>query len=119
MLISPGPGFFKEFFSAQIITGQAFFTKFFFNYILSCNTCMISSREPQSFIAAHPVVTGQYILQGFIESVPHMENTGNIRRRYNNGIRRFFTFCICFKKTSFFPESIHFIFGSFGVINRR
>ena len=55
---------------------------------LGCNPGMISARLPQNVLSLHSFLTDQNILKGIVESMPHMEATGNIGWRNDNGIGR-------------------------------
>jgi len=50
-----------------------------FDNVLSSDTGMVHTRNPEDVITAHPFPAHQYVLYGSIEGMPHMQSTGNIR----------------------------------------
>ena len=49
---------------------------------------MIRSGNPKGRKSLHPLIADKHILKSVVERVSHMELSGNIRRRYNDRIRR-------------------------------
>ena len=97
--------------AVQSLAGQIFFYN-----VLGSDTGVIGTRHPQDVVAAQSPVAAQNILQSIIQSVTHMEHTGNIRRRYHNGIACFFTFLLGRKQPLTFPEIIPAFFNVVGLI---
>ena len=92
--------------------------KLFFHNILSSNSCMIGTRHPQDVIAAQSPVAAENILQCIIKRVPHVENTGDIRRRDYYGIALLSAFfLLCRKLQFFFPEIVPAFFHVMGFIS--
>ena len=50
---------------------------------------MVRSRNPQCVVSLHSLVTDQDILKGIVKSMSHVQLTGNVWRRHNNGERFF------------------------------
>ena len=81
MLIFYLPGSFQKGVASQIIARFSFFFKLALNNILSRDSGMVSSSHPQSIVTLHPVVANDNILQSIVQTVSHVQNSGNIRRR--------------------------------------
>jgi len=54
---------------------------------LGRDTGVIGAGLPQHVAAAHPLKTAQNVLQRVVERVPHMQGTGDVRRRDHDGER--------------------------------
>ena len=50
---------------------------------------MVGAGHPQRGIALHPLVAGQDVLPGLIHGVAHVQLTGDVRRRHDDGKRLF------------------------------
>ena len=46
---------------------------------------MVSSRLPQCFVALHSLETDENVLHSFIKCMSHMQLSGYVWRRHNNG----------------------------------
>ena len=56
------PGAFKKFFTSKVVACKTFFFELTFYYVLSCNTCVVCTSEPQSIITFHAVIANYDIL---------------------------------------------------------
>ena len=112
----PLPYTFQEFFTAEIIFIETFFSDLLFDLDLRCDAGMIFARQPQDIVALHSLVTDQNILQGIIERMPHVQLTGDIWRRQHNAVRFFFRICFIMEYTMIFPEVIPFLFDLTGIV---
>jgi hypothetical protein len=76
---------------------------------------VIGPRHPQHLEALEPFIPAKDVLKSVIESMPHMELAGYVRRRDDYGIRRFTTGLVCAEKISFLPIPVpmRFDFGKF------
>ena len=120
ILVLPFPNTFQEFFTTKIIAGFIFFFfNYFFYFNLGSQACMVIAGHPQGIVTHHAVPTNQNILQGVVQSVTHMQLTGDIRRG-NYDAECFFTFLyFCMKITIVFPIFIPFLLNGSGVVNLR
>ena len=84
------PCAFNELFAAKIIAGFALFFELAFNYVLSCDTCVVCSGYPKSVVALHAVVAYNNVLQCIVKTVPHVKHACDVRRRNDDRI------CVCF-----------------------
>ena len=87
VLLLPVPACFQEFVTAQIMLVHALFSQLVNDLNLRCDGCMVRTRLPQSLVALHSLITGQDILHGIVQCMAHMQLTGNVWRRHNNGER--------------------------------
>ena len=86
----PRPDTLQELLAAQIMAGQALcVAQLFLHLDLSGNAGVVAAGQPQCLIALHPFVPDQDILQRAVHGVAHMELSGNIGGRHNNGKRLF------------------------------
>ncbi len=81
----PFPGSLHEFFTADIIAGNAFALESGINSCLGCNAGMIHARQIQHVVSLHPLVAGDNVLQRVVPGMADMQNTGHIRGRDDNG----------------------------------
>ena len=58
-----------------------------FHHHLGGDTGMVSARQPQHRLAAHPLKAGQYVLQGVVQRMADVQRARYIRRRDNDGER--------------------------------
>ena len=47
---------------------------------------VVGTGNPAGIFSLHTGAADQNILDGIVQAVPHVQDTGNIWRRYNNGI---------------------------------
>ena len=112
----PLPYTFQEFFTAEVIFIETFFSDLLFDLDLRCDAGMIFARQPQDIVALHSLVTDQNILQGIVERMPHVQLAGDIWRRQHDAVRFFFRICFIMEYTMIFPEAIPFLFDLTGIV---
>ena len=86
VFLLPLPRALQKSVAADILFGKALLAHRLDNLRLCRNGGMIGSRQPQRRISLHPSPADQNILQGLVQSVSHMELTGDVRGRNDNGI---------------------------------
>ena len=74
----------KERLAPEVPHLDPLFLKLSFNDVLSGDTSVIGSRDPDRCKAAHTVPTGHNVLRNVIEYVTHMEDAGHVWRRHYN-----------------------------------
>ena len=90
VLVFPVPYTLQELLTAQIMAGQTLcVAQFLFHLDLSGNAGVVTAGEPQRLIALHPFVTDQDILLRAVHGMAHVELSGNIGGRHNDGKRLF------------------------------
>ena len=80
---------------------------------------MICTRQPQSAIALHAAPTDQNILQRLVESMTHMQLTGNVRRRDHDRVRLFLRIRLGVKIISLCPEFVDSVLHLAGLVRFR
>ena len=85
----PFPDFFDETVTAQRVAGftLAFQRKVAAHHHLGGDAGVVGADLPQGVVTAHAVVTHKRVLQGVLEGVAHVQRTGDIRRRQQDGVR--------------------------------
>ena len=72
---------------------------------------MVGAGHPESFIALHSLHTDENILDGVIESMAHMEFTGDVGRRNYDSERFLFGVNFCVEIAAIKPELIGAFFN--------
>ena len=118
VLVLPCPDSFKELLPTQIVTAQTLFlAEFFFYFNLRCDTCMVSSRQPERIIALHPLKADQCVLQGCIHSMTHVELTGNIWWGHNDCERFTAGSFLRMEVSTLFPHAVNSVFYLLRFVN--
>ena len=80
----------EKFLAPQIVSRLLFRPPdMFFHRGLRADSGMIRSRQPEHFLAQHARAPGEDVLDRVIQDVPEGEHAGDVRRRHDDGIRRF------------------------------
>ena len=110
----PFPDFFKEFFAPQIAAANiTLLSEHFFHLQLGGNAGMVLTGLPQRIKAAHPVPTGQNILQSIVKGMANMQRAGDIGRRDHNAkCFRPRSVRAGFKTSGLFPRVVKPVFGA-------
>ncbi|MPM49510.1 hypothetical protein SDC9_96240 [bioreactor metagenome] len=90
MLVCPLPGMGQEFFARKVGFFYSFRSKLGNHFRFGSNGGMIGSGNPTGIFSLHPCTSYQDILNGVVEHMPHVQDTGDVRGRNDNCIR--FTF---------------------------
>ena len=78
----PLPDFVDERVATVVVAGFTLFSgNFTLNHHLGCDTRVVSPRLPQGIFALHALVADHGIHDGLLESMPHMQTAGDVRRR--------------------------------------
>ena len=119
VFVLPIPHTLQKFFATKIIAGQSLLAKLLFHLDLSSNAGMVYTGQPQGAVTLHPLEADQSILQRRIHSVTHVELTGNIGRRHDDGKGFGALFLTGTEISSLFPHLIDSVFNLLGFINLR
>ena len=87
--LTPLPNPLDKLITPQIVTILTFAGQLFFHHILGGNPGVVGARHPENLMPGHPFPATENILQGVVESVSHVQDTGDIRWRDNDGIMGF------------------------------
>ena len=86
VLSLPLPGALQESFAADILFGQAFlFPQLIHDLDFRGDGRVVRARQPQRFVALHPLVADQHVLQGLVQGVTHVQLPGDVGRRHHDG----------------------------------
>ena len=77
---------------------------------------MVCSRNPQSIVSLHSLITNQNILQCIVHRMSHMQLSGNIRRRHHDRKRFFAAIYLCMKIFLLAPSLIKLWFDLFRIV---
>ena len=77
---------------------------------------MVCPRNPQRIVALHSLVSDQDVLKRIIKSMPHMQLSGNIRRRHHRRKRLSAPVCLCVEILILTPFFIKFRFNLFWIV---
>ena len=117
VLVLPRPYALQELLTAEIIAGQSLFLAQVFLYLnLRCNTGVVRARHPQCRVALHALSTDQNILQSLVKRMTHVQLSGNIWGRNNNGKRLFLLVYLRIEISVLFPLLIQSFLCETGII---
>ncbi len=85
LVLAPFPDPLDKGVAAEIVTALAFFGKLPLDHVLGGDARMVGAGQPERVVAAHAMIAGQDILQGVVQGMADMQNTGDIGRRNNDG----------------------------------
>ena len=124
----PFPDFFQKFFPSEIVAADALFFQIFFHHVLSGNARVVGAGQPESFIALHPFLPDDDILNGGIQRVAHVKRAGHVRR-WNGNSKSFCSFAslprsrrwefIRIKIPRLLPEAVDFFLHLFRIVSGR
>ena len=87
MFVSPFPGMLQELVAGKVCLLDALCGKFVHHLGLGSNGCMVGSRHPAGILAFHAGTAYQNILYGIIKHVSHVQHTGDVGGRDDDGVR--------------------------------
>ena len=95
---------------------DAFFFQCLYDLDFGCNAGVVASRLPECVIPLHPFLTDHDILQRIVQGMPHMQLTGDVRRRHDD--REWLFALIHFRMEIFLfhPSVIDRLFDLFRII---
>ncbi len=74
----PAPDLFDEGLAAEVVTAFAFQGQLTFDDVLGGDAGVIGAGNPHGIVAAHPVITGEDILEGIVQGVANVEDAGDV-----------------------------------------
>ena len=87
VFIGPFPGVLQELVAGKVCLLDALCGKLVHHLGLGSNGSMVGSRHPAGILAFHAGTAYQNILYGIIKHVSHMQHTGDVWRRNDDGVR--------------------------------
>ena len=116
----PLPNPLQEFLAAEIEAALLLFLfELLFHDHLRGNARVVRPRQPKDLFAIHARFAGEDVLDGVVEYVPHVQHTGNIWRRDDDGIRRLGRSRIGNEQVIVQPELVPLRFDRFGFVGFR
>ena len=79
------PGALKELLPPQIPAGKPLGLQAALHHVLGGDSGMVGSGNPQHIVPPHAVVANHNVLQGIVEAMAHVEDTGDVRRGNHHG----------------------------------
>ena len=87
MFVRPIPGVFEELLACEVGLVDTLFFQTLDNFSLGGNRCVVGTGHPAGIFALKACAAHKDILYCLVEHVPHVKNTGHVRRRNNYGKR--------------------------------
>ena len=112
----PVPGALQETVAAHHLLGQALGTHGLHDLGLGGDGCVVGAGHPQGGIALHPLGADEDILHGVIHRMPHVQLTGNIRRRHHDGVGFLVRIGLRVEVAAVQPELVDTIFHLTGIV---
>ena len=118
VFFAPIPDPFDKGFAPQIVPADAFFlTEELIHAAFGGDPGVVGTGEPGNFMAQHPVIPAENILQRIVEHMPQRQDAGHVGRRDDDGIRRFSFFGGAVKLFAFFPQGVPLGFHLGGLVS--
>ena len=105
----------EKLFTGEVVLLDALFGKAFHHLGLGSNGSMVGAWHPAGVLALHAGASHKNILNGVVEHVSHVEHTGNIWWRDDDGVR-FTTIGLTTEQLVVKPVLIPFGLHFFGVV---
>ena len=86
VLVRPFPGMLQEFVAGKVCFLDALCGKLVHNFGFGGNGSMVRTRNPAGVLAFHTGTAYKDILDGIIKHVSHVEHTGDVRGRNDDGV---------------------------------
>ena len=102
--------------AADHLLGQALGAHSFHHLSLGSNGGVVGAGHPQGGIALHPLGADEDILHGVIHRMPHVQLTGNIRRRHHDGVGFLVRIGLRVEVAAIQPELVDTIFHLTGIV---
>ena len=87
VFLLPFPCVLEELLTGDILLADALGLEFGYNLALSCNGSMVCSGHPACILAVHPCLTDEHIIEGIIQYMSHVQDSGHVRWRDYDCIR--------------------------------
>jgi len=82
----PFPGSLQKSLAADCLLVFPVFPHLLDDFRLGRDRGVVGAGQPEGGIALHPLLADQDVLQGVVEGVPHVQLTGDVRRRDHDGV---------------------------------
>ena len=112
----PCPCALQKTIAADHLLGQALGAHSFHHLSLGSNGGVVGAGHPQGGIALHPLGTDEDILHSVIHRMPHVQLTGNIRRRHHDGVGFLVRIGLRVEVAAIQPELVDTIFHLTGIV---
>ena len=86
LLLFPLPDALDELVAAQIVAGQPLFLELALHHVLGGDARMVGAGHPQHVFALLAIEAAQNVLKRQVQGMAHMQDTGDIGRRDDDGI---------------------------------
>ncbi|WDT82229.1 MAG: hypothetical protein MPW14_11175 [Candidatus Manganitrophus sp.] len=116
-LLLPLPDPFDKFLASELVAVEPVFRELTLDHVLRGDPGVIDAGHPERIRAAHPLPAGQYILEGIVEGMSHVEGAGDVRRGNHHRERGAVRLGLGMEKPLFFPEGDPFFFDPLGVVH--
>ena len=81
VLLLPLPGALDEGVATELVLGLALLGQRLLDHALRSDAGVVGAGHPQGLVATHAVEAHLHVLQGVVEGVPHVQDTGDVGRR--------------------------------------
>ena len=115
VFMGPLPGVFKKLLAGEVALADTFFGQHAHHLSFGGNARVVGSRNPAGIFPFHARLANQHILDGIVEHVAHVQNAGDIGRRYDDGIG-FALIGNRAEQTLVHPVLIPFVFYPAGIV---
>ena len=115
VLFLPLPRAVEEALSAEGLLGQPLFAHRIDDFHFRRDGGVIRAGQPERRIALHAVIADGEILQGAVQRVAHVQLTGDVGRRHDNGEGLLAFHAVRLKRAGGFPVAVNFAFHGLGI----
>ena len=116
VLAFPLPGAFEEFLAAEVLLGEALLLHRLYDLRLGCDGRVVGARHPKRAAALHALEADQDILQRVVQRMSHMQLSGDVWRRDDNGVRVLGFIRFGVEIAALQPGCVYAIFDLLGVV---
>ena len=117
VLLAPGPDTLHELFASELVAARALlFAQILFHAAFRGDSGVIGAGEPADLVSFHPVPASENVLKRVVEHMPHREDSRDVRRRNDDGIRFFRRIGPAVEQPVAFPPRIPFFLDGRGFI---
>ena len=76
----------QELLACEVQLLDALLSQAVYNLCLGCNRCMVGTRNPACILAVQTCLADEYVLDGIVQHVTHVQYTCHIWWRDNDGV---------------------------------
>ena len=117
VFVFPVPDPLQKFLPAQVVAGDALaLAQLLLHLDLGGNARMVRAGEVQGFIALHPLIADQHVLEGVVHGVAHVELSGDVGGRHDDGEGLFVRVRLGVKTARVHPRLVDFPLYLLGLI---